>query len=115
MNKLLKELQEAALQRETRRHFLHTCSTGLGAMALGSTLTSCGFFGNKRRYRRPCQCVQRLRHEPMTPRPSQFSPKAKRVIYIHMAGSPSQLELFDYKPELAKYHGKDCPQELLDG
>jgi hypothetical protein len=44
-----------------------------------------------------------------------FAPKAKRVIYIHMAGAPSQLELFDYKPELVKYHGMDCPAEFLEG
>ncbi|GAB3327185.1 DUF1501 domain-containing protein [Larkinella ripae] len=112
MKKLLRELQEAAIQRETRRHFLHTCSTGLGAMALGSTLTSCGFFDKKEENRAVGAPVS---NEPMMPRPSQFSPKAKRVIYIHMAGSPSQLELFDYKPELQKYHGKDCPQELLEG
>ncbi|MGA0557628.1 DUF1501 domain-containing protein [Larkinella sp. VNQ87] len=112
MNKLLKELQEAALQRETRRHFLHTCSTGLGAMALGSALTSCGFFDKKESQ---TAANAPASNEPMTPRPAQFSPKAKRVIYIHMAGSPSQLELFDYKPELVKYHGKDCPQELLEG
>ncbi|GAB3250816.1 DUF1501 domain-containing protein [Larkinella harenae] len=112
MNKLLKELQEAALQRETRRHFLHTCSTGLGAMALGSVLTSCGFLDKKTEQ---TALNASASNEPMMPRPSQFSPKAKRVIYIHMAGSPSQLELFDYKPELMKYHGKDCPQELLEG
>lgn len=41
--------------------------------------------------------------------------KVKRVIYLHMIGAPSQLELFDYKPELAKYHGKDCPEEFLKG
>ena len=44
-----------------------------------------------------------------------FPAKAKRVIYLHMAGSPSQLELFDYKPELAKLDGKDCPDSLLEG
>jgi hypothetical protein len=41
--------------------------------------------------------------------------KAKSVIFLHMAGSPSQLELFDYKPELKKYDGKPCPDELLKG
>src|SRR5574339_270094 len=40
---------------------------------------------------------------------------ARSVIYLHMAGSPSQLDLFDYKPELAKWHGKDCPEEYLKG
>jgi hypothetical protein len=83
-------------------------------MALGSTLTSCGFLvksPNRRQYG-----WSALPHGSRSaPHPSQFPPKAKRVIYIHMAGSPSQLELFDYKPELAKYNGKDCPQELLTG
>lgn len=41
--------------------------------------------------------------------------KAKSIIYLHMAGAPSQLELFDYKPELVKYNGKPCPDELLKG
>lgn len=45
----------------------------------------------------------------------QYPPKVKRVIYLHMVGAPSQLELFDYKPMLAKYDGKDCPQEYLEG
>lgn len=44
-----------------------------------------------------------------------FAPKARSVIYIHMAGAPSQLELFDYKPELQKLNGLDCPQSLLEG
>jgi hypothetical protein len=116
MKKLLDELQQAALQRETRRHFLHTCSTGLGAMALGSFLESCGF-GDKATDKKAVQApvMGSSSESPMAGRPAQFPGKAKRVIYIHMAGSPSQLELFDYKPELVKYNGKDCPQELLTG
>ena len=117
MNNLQKELQQAALQRDTRRHFLQTCSTGLGAMALGSILGSCGnLFGNDNNV---AVSIPNADYDPMAPpmdpRLSQFAAKAKRVIYIHMAGSPSQLELFDYKPELTKYNGKDCPQELLTG
>ena len=116
MNKLLQELQQAALQRETRRHFLHTCSTGLGAMALGSFLESCGFGGQSDdKVAAPIATQATADGSPMAVRPAPFSGKAKRVIYIHMAGSPSQLELFDYKPELVKYNGKDCPQELLTG
>ena len=46
---------------------------------------------------------------------SHFAPKAKRVIFLHMAGAPSQLELFDYKPELTKLDGKPCPEEFLEG
>jgi hypothetical protein len=112
MEKLLKELQQAALQRESRRHFLNTCSTGMGAMALSSILSSCGFLGSKDETKTLAAAQST---DPMQPKPSQFGPKAKQVIYIHMAGSPSQLELFDYKPELVKYNGKDCPQELLEG
>jgi hypothetical protein len=52
---------------------------------------------------------------PLTPRLPPLPAKAKRVIYLHMAGAPSQLELFDYKPELAKLDGQDCPQSLLEG
>jgi hypothetical protein len=52
---------------------------------------------------------------PLHPTHPRCPPKAKRVIYLHMAGSPSQLELFDYKPELARQDGKDCPASLLAG
>ncbi|MBM1106829.1 DUF1501 domain-containing protein [Aurantibacter crassamenti] len=44
-----------------------------------------------------------------------FVPRAKHVIYLHMAGAPSQLELFDYKPELQKMNGQSCPPSLLEG
>src|SRR5207249_6870642 len=44
-----------------------------------------------------------------------FAPRAKRVIYLFMAGAPSHLELFDHKPELAKWDGKVPPAELVKG
>ena len=44
-----------------------------------------------------------------------FAPKVKRIIYLHMTGAPSQLELFDYKPDLQKLHGKDCPESFIKG
>lgn len=108
MNNLLKELQHAELQRQTRRHFLKECGFGLGAIGLGSLLGSCGTSSDE-------TAAPVLPDDPMAVRMPQFAPKAKRVIYIHMAGAPSQLELFDYKPELEKYHGKDCPAEFLEG
>ncbi|MBC7569513.1 MAG: DUF1501 domain-containing protein [Spirosoma sp.] len=111
MNKLNQELRHAAAQHETRRHFLHTCTTGLGAMALSSTLSGCGLFDKTGQP----PVGSSLTDKPTAPQSAQFRPKAKQIIYIHMAGSPSQLELFDYKPELVKYNGKDCPQELLEG
>ena len=47
--------------------------------------------------------------QPLAPLPPQFAAKAKRVIYLHMAGAPSQLELFDYKPDLLRLDGQNCP------
>ena len=52
---------------------------------------------------------------PLAPKPPHFSPKAKRVIYLHMTGSPPHLDLFDYKPELVKHNGQPCPDEFLKG
>ena len=51
----------------------------------------------------------------MFPGHPQIQAKAKRIIYLHMAGAPSQLELFQHKPELAKLNGQDCPREFLEG
>jgi hypothetical protein len=111
MEKLLKELQQADLEQQTRRYFLRTLGTGLGTLGLGSMLGSCGYVGKEETLASaPLQSA-----DPMGVRMPQFAPKAKQVIYIHMAGAPSQLELFDYKPELEKYHGQDCPAEFLEG
>jgi len=78
----------------TRRHFLESCPLGLASIWLRTL---------------------HAEENPLTPKKPHHEPKAKSVIYLHMAGSPSQLELFDYKPELVKYDGKDCPQHLLEG
>ena len=55
------------------------------------------------------------RATPLSPLPPQFAAKARRVIYLHMAGAPSQLELFDHKPELTRLDGQDCPGVVLEG
>ncbi len=94
---LQKEWQFRHHQANTRRHFLRTCTTGLGAMALGSLM---GFTAGS---------------DGLTLPQGHHIGKAKRVIYLHMAGSPSQLELFDYKPVLNKLHDQPCPAELLAG
>src|SRR6266508_4247713 len=82
---------------QTRRHFLKTCPLGLGGVALSLLMDR-----------------QAAAH-PLAPRPPHFAPKAKRVIYLHMAGSPPHLDMFDYKPELVRRNGQDCPQEFLRG
>ena len=92
----------------TRKHFLKKCVTGLGAMALGSLIGGCDSSG-------AIQTLAGMSASPFTPKSPHFLAKAKSVIFLHMAGAPSQLELFDYKPELLKLHGQDCPPSLLDG
>src|SRR4030095_11291050 len=52
---------------------------------------------------------------PLVPKRPHFKPKAKRVIYLFMGGAPSQLDMFDYKPMLAKYNGKPVPKEVVMG
>ena len=81
---------------------------GLGALALGS-LVGCGSNSDKH-----AQQLFDPAH-PLAPKMPPFAARAKSVIYLHMAGAPSQLELFDYKPELMKLDGQDCPESLLEG
>lgn len=99
------EARQSAAQFETRRHFLKACTTGLGTMALAS-LFGCGAQQGQQALGQLGQMDLGLSH---------FAPRAKRVIYLHMAGSPSQLELFDHKPELDKLHDQSCPPSLLEG
>ena len=91
-------LSSQSPQHLTRRYFLRDCQMGLGAMALGQFLGS-NVTGAESSRRKPGP---------------DFAPKAKRVIYLHMAGSPPQQELFDNKPELVKHHLKPCPDSLLE-
>lgn len=92
----MKPFDLQSLQNTTRRHFCSQSGIGLGAMALGSLAANQASAADD-------AAIWKTKA------------KAKSVIYLHMAGSPSQLELFDYKPELTKYHGKECPQEYLEG
>ncbi len=71
MNKLLQELQQAAAERETRRHFLHTCSTGLGAMAFGSLLQGCNFLTNNDQKNNTVGSTTQS-DEPTAPHPSRL-------------------------------------------
>lgn len=104
---LLTEARRAVVQYQTRRHFLRTVGTGLGAMALSSIFNGCGS---------PTTPVSGIDpYNLLSPRVPHFAPRAKSVIFLHMAGAPSQLELFDYKPDLAKLDGLDCPASLLEG
>ncbi len=88
-----------------RRHFLHECGVGLGKIALASLLTD-SF---------SARAATTLAANPLAPRPPHFPGKAKRVIHLFMAGAPSQLDLFDHKPELAKLEGKPLPASVIGG
>src|SRR5947207_15998918 len=77
-----------------RRWFLEQCGVGVGAAALAQLF------------------AESARGQVQAP---HFAPKAKRVIFLFMAGAPSHLELFDYKPQLAKFDGTLPPADLLKG
>ncbi|EMI52674.1 DUF1501 domain-containing protein [Rhodopirellula sallentina] len=91
-----------SLHLRTRRHFLQQSTAGLGGIALTSLLADGA-------------AAARPTDNPIAVQPSHFTPKAKRVIYLHMTGSPPNLDMFDYKPELAERDGQECPDAFLEG
>ncbi len=97
MNPLLEQIQ-----LKTRRHFLRNCGMGLGAGALAQMLSPDAFALDAPK-------------NPLLPRKPHFNSKAKRVIYIHLTGSPPHLDMWDYKPELVKRTDQECPDEFVKG
>ena len=93
------ESPESAL---TRRALLQQTGMSLGSLALSYLLS------DEAR-------ASTSSTEPLAAKPPHFAPRAKNVIFMHMVGAPSQLDLFDYKPTLQKYDGEPCPKELLEG
>lgn len=92
----------------TRRHFFNECGIGVGKMALAGLLAG--------EVARPLSAaVPSVPSNPLAPRPPHFPAKAKSVIHLFMAGAPSHLDLFDYKPKLAEYEGKSIPPEVIGG
>ncbi|MEX0867877.1 MAG: DUF1501 domain-containing protein [Pirellulales bacterium] len=98
--------QSQALTHITRRHFFRNCQIGVGGMALASLLAADG---------RGAEALPAGIKNPLSIKPPHFEPTAKRVIFLHMAGSPPNLDLFDHKPELVKRSGQDCPDEFIKG
>jgi hypothetical protein len=92
----------------SRRWFLQECGVGLGAIALGQLLAEAGHAADSTTF-------SVAAHDPLAPKTPHFPAKAKRVLFLFMAGAPSHLELFDNKPQLAKYDGTLPPAELLQG
>src|SRR5215204_6392678 len=95
------------LRHLTRRHFFRESQVGLGAIALASLLADDAPAS-------PAPAPPRV-EDPLAVRPTHFGAKAKRVIYLHLTGSPPHLDLFDYKPELVKRDGQPCPDTFLKG
>ena len=96
---------DSASVEQTRRQFLGHCGLGVGALALHTLLHDKGL-------------AAPIRLEPtnaMAPRKAPLTPRAKRVIYLFMAGGPSQLELFEDKPKLRELTGQAPPASLLEG
>ena len=88
-------LEQHALHQTTRRHFFKDCAVGLGGLALADMLQAAP--------------------GPMAPRQPPLPAKAKNVIYLFMAGAPSQIDLFDYKPKLLEYNNQPPPPSLMEG
>jgi Protein of unknown function (DUF1501) len=95
--------EDLLLQFATRRHFFNRCGVGLGKLALLSLLSDRGLF------------AQPAPTDPMHVKPGHFAAKAKSVIYLFMAGGPSQFELFDFKPALQRYNNQVVPDSLIAG
>ena len=86
------------IRSETRRQFLRRGGNVLGAAALATLLGESSARGDVAKSLIP-----------------HFAPKAKQVIYLHMVGGPSQLDLYDYKPELHEWYDKDLPETIRNG
>ncbi len=100
---------------QTRRHFLQNCQVGLGGIAL-STLFGRSLDAAVRSSVPQSDSDKRnSAANPLMPRSPHFAAKAKQVIYLHLAGSPPHLDLYDYKPELVKRNGQTCPAEYFEG
>ncbi len=106
MNTNRNQALDHSLRDQTRRHFFEQCGIGVGSMALGSLLTQAGLSGME---------SNESSSHPLSPKKPHFPAKAKRVIFLFMAGGPSQLDMFDYKPQLMELNGKPIPQSYLEG
>ncbi|TWU05895.1 DUF1501 domain-containing protein [Stieleria varia] len=109
------DIQRLALN--TRRHFLQHSTAGIGSAALAAmgltthAAESVDSAGSRGKNVGGSQGIV----NPLAPRQPHFPARAKQVIYIHLTGSPPNLDLFDYKPELSKRSDQDCPDQFLAG
>ena len=102
LQELMQSIQAQRLKLTTRRQLFQTCGIGLGKAVLASMLAQ--EFGAK-----PLQAME------SQTRGHHHQPRVKRVIYLFMAGAPSQLDLFDNKPKLTELEGKPLPPSVIAG
>src|SRR5258708_28944846 len=103
LQRLVNEANRKALHFYSRRHFIKESAMGFGALALGSMLPSWGLGSSSANN----NIVFDPAH-PLEPKLPMFPGKAKRVIYLHIAEPPSQLELLYYTTDLMKLDGHAC-------
>jgi len=93
--------------KHSRRELLLGAGYGLGGLTLSAVMPGGGIFAT------PALAAQIL--DPLAPKEPHFPAKVKTVIWLHMDGAPSTLDLYDYKPELVKLHGQEVPASFLKG
>src|SRR6478735_11833761 len=92
-------MMDHILREITRRHFFKRSGFGIGGLALSALLDD--------------QVLAQQVQGPFAPRAPHFAPRAKNIIYLFMAGAPTQLDLFDNKPALQKFDGQEIPAEFV--
>jgi len=98
--------EDHRLRDITRRHLFGECAMGIGSIALASLLAEKKLNATEK---------DLTTKNPLQPKPGHFPAKAKNVIFLFMAGGPSQLETFDYKPKLNELSGKPIPESFIAG
>ena len=99
-------LEQLIVREQTRRHFFSNAGLSIGSLGLASLMAGGDLRGAAPNHRQT---------NPLAPRDPHFDAKAKRVIYLFMAGGPSQLELFDFKPKLQEMDGEVIPESYVEG
>ncbi len=94
------DIQSDSLRQQTRRHFFSQCGVGVGSIALSQLLA---------------KNAAAATQNPLSPKPTHFPARAKNVIFLFMAGGPSQLEMFEHKPKLTELNGKPIPESYVAG
>ncbi len=105
-------LSEEQWRHLCRRTFFKRTGFALGSIALGTLL---GEPGTLAPGGPPGANAPGSPPDPLAPKKPHFAPRARHVVYLHMIGAPSHLDLFDYKPALVKHDGRPCPEELTRG